>query len=163
MTSDRLDHALPPEGPLVEPAVLERVLGGALARGGDMAEVFVEDRQTSGASLDDRRVEELSSGHERGAGIRVVGGETTGFAHTADLSEEGLRAAAEAASAVARHGGGGVRPIALAGPRAGSCTSCAGGSSRCSATAVAAWRRTSAPPGWPPTGWTSPRWAMSPP
>ena len=65
--------------------------------------------------LDDRRVEELSSGRERGAGIRVVIGETTGYAHTADLSEAGLLAAAEAASAVARQGGGGTRTVALAG------------------------------------------------
>ena len=41
----------------------------------------------SAVFLDDGRVEELSSGRERGAGIRVVVGETTGFAHTADLSE----------------------------------------------------------------------------
>ncbi len=99
--------------PLIEPPVLERVLGAALARGGDMAEVFAEDRQTSGAVLDDGRVEELSSGRERGAGIRVVVGETTGFAHTADLSEAGLLAAADAASAVAREGGGRVRAVAL--------------------------------------------------
>jgi TldD protein len=56
--------------------------------------------------LDDGRVEELSSGRDRGAGIRVVVGETTGFAHTADLSEAGLIKAAEAASAVAQGGGG---------------------------------------------------------
>jgi len=80
-----------------------------------MAEVFAEDRQTSSAVLDDRKIEELSSGRERGAGIRVVVGETTGFAHTADLTEAGLLAAAEAASAVAREGGGGVRTIALHG------------------------------------------------
>jgi TldD protein len=82
-----------------------------------MAEVFAEDRQTSGAVLDDRRIEELSSGHERGAGIRVVVGETTGFAHTADLSERGLLDAAEAASAVARRGGGGNRVVPLGGRR----------------------------------------------
>jgi TldD protein len=99
--------------PLIDAPVLERVLGAALARGGDMAEVFAEDRQTSGAVLDDRRIEELSSGRERGAGIRVVVGETTGFAHTADLSEPGLLAAAEAAAAVARQGGAGVRTVAF--------------------------------------------------
>ncbi|HMD47265.1 MAG TPA: TldD/PmbA family protein [Acidimicrobiales bacterium] len=103
------------DSPLIETPVLERVLAGALARGGDMAEVFAEDRQTSSAVLDDRKIEELSSGRERGAGIRVVVGETTGFAHTADLTEAGLLAAAEAASAVAREGGGGVRTIALHG------------------------------------------------
>jgi TldD protein len=101
--------------PLIESAVLERVLATSLAGGGDMAEVFAEDRQTSSAMLDNQKVEELSSGRQRGAGIRVVIGETTGYAHTADLSEAGLLAAAEAASAVARQGGG-TRIVAL-GPR----------------------------------------------
>lgn len=97
---------------------MERVLAAAIGRGGDMAEIFVEDRRTSGALLDDQRVEELSSGRERGAGIRVIVGETTGFAHTADLSETGLRAAAAAAASVARRGGGGVRSVALPARRA---------------------------------------------
>ena len=98
---------------LVERDVLERVLETALARGGEFAEVFVEDRRTSSALLDQSRVEELSSGRDRGAGIRVVVGETTGFAHTTDLSQSGLVAAAQAAASVAREGGGGVREIAL--------------------------------------------------
>ena len=98
---------------LVAPDILERTLAVATQRGGDFAEVFVEDRVTSSASMDQQRVEELSSGRDRGAGIRVVIGDTTGFAHTADLSEAGLRAAAEAAAAVARGGGGGVREVAL--------------------------------------------------
>jgi TldD protein len=98
---------------LVESSVVERVLESALSRGGDFAEVFVEDRSTSSAMLDQRKVEELSSGRDRGAGVRVVVGDTTGFAHTADLSEKGLLAAAQAAAAVAREGGGGVREIAL--------------------------------------------------
>ena len=100
---------------LLEPAVVEATLGRALQCGGDFAEVFVEERRSTGISLDDRRVEQLSSGRERGAGIRVVVGDTTGFAHTADLSTEGLRTAAEAAAAVARGGGGGVREVALEG------------------------------------------------
>jgi len=102
-----------PAPPLIDADVLERVLSASLAKGGDMAEVFAEDRQTRSAILDDRRIEELSSGRERGAGIRVVVGETTGFAHTADLSEPGLLAAAEAAAAVARQGGGGTKAVAL--------------------------------------------------
>jgi len=104
-----------PAEPLIGHDVLERVLTAALARGGDMAEIFAEDRQSTGAVLDDHRVEELSSGRERGAGIRVVVGETTGFAHTADLSEPGLLAAAEAAAAVARQGGQG-RSVAVGAP-----------------------------------------------
>ncbi|MHB1784339.1 MAG: PmbA/TldA family metallopeptidase, partial [Acidimicrobiales bacterium] len=99
--------------PLVEPGVVERALAHALRHGGDFAEVFVEDKRSTAISLDDRRVEELSSGHDKGAGIRVVSGETTGFAHTADLSERGLLAAAEAAAAVARSNAPGARQVEL--------------------------------------------------
>jgi TldD protein len=98
---------------VIESPVLERVLSQALRHGGDFAEVFAEDRSNSSAMLDDGRVEELSSGRERGAGIRVVSGETTGFAHTADLSEEGLLRAAEVASAVARGAGKGAGAVAV--------------------------------------------------
>ena len=104
---------------MIDSPVLERVLGEALRHGGDFAEVFAEDRSTSSAMLDDGRVEELSSGRERGAGIRVVSGDTTGFAHTADLSESGLLRAAEAASAVARSGVGGTATVAVGPLRTG--------------------------------------------
>jgi len=84
-----------------------------LRKGGDFAEVYAEDKSSTSAGLDDGRVEQVSSGRDRGAGIRVVVGETTGFAYTADLSEAGLRAAAEAASAVASQGGAGTRVVSL--------------------------------------------------
>src|SRR5947209_13929272 len=98
---------------MIDEAVIQRVLTAALRSGGEFAEVFAEDRRSSSARLDDGKIEELTSGRDRGAGIRVVRGETTGFAHTSDLSEEGLRAAAEAAAAAARGGGAGVREVAL--------------------------------------------------
>ncbi len=103
-------------GTMLDPDLLRSTLAAAMATGGEFAEVFVEDRRSTSAVLDDGRIEELSSGRDRGAGIRVVAGETTGFAHTADLSPTGLRAAAEAASAAAASGGGGVREVALDGP-----------------------------------------------
>jgi TldD protein len=99
--------------PVLDESVIQRTLTTALRTGGDFAEIFAEDKKTSSAMLDDGRVEELSSGRDRGAGIRVVVGDTTGFAHTADLTPEGLSAAAEAAAAAARSGGGGVRTVEL--------------------------------------------------
>ena len=99
--------------PLVDEGVIARVLREALATGGEFAEIFAEDRRGSLVALDDGRVEDISSGHDRGAGIRVIVGSTTGFAHTADLSERGLLAAAEAASGAARSGGNGAREVAL--------------------------------------------------
>jgi TldD protein len=84
-----------------------------LRNGGDFAEVFVEDRRSSSGRFDDGRIEELVSGRDRGAGLRVVRGETTGFAHTADLTEAGLLRAAEAAAAAARGGGARTRSAPL--------------------------------------------------
>ena len=98
---------------MLEESVIQRVLGAALRTGGDFAEIFVEDTRSSSARLDDGKIEELSSGRDRGAGIRVIVGETTGFAHTADLSEQGLRAAAEAAAAAARSTSSGERVVNL--------------------------------------------------
>jgi len=93
--------------------VIEATLGVAMSTGAEFAEVFAEDKRRSSAYLDDAKVEELSSGRDRGAGIRVIVGETTGFAHTADLSPAGLRTAAEAAAAAARSAGSGTVVVNL--------------------------------------------------
>ena len=98
---------------LIEEPLVSATLAAALKNGGDFAEVFAEDRRSSSAVLDDGKVEELTSGRDRGAGIRVVVGESTGFAHTADLSESGLAAAASAAAAAARSGSPGDINVAL--------------------------------------------------
>jgi len=98
---------------LLDPEVIRRVIDVGLARGADFAEIFVEDRRSSSALLDDGRVEELTSGRDRGAGIRVVVGDSTGFAHTSDLSEAGLVAAAEAAAAASRTAGEGTHAAEL--------------------------------------------------
>lgn len=98
---------------MIDEDVISRVIGTALQTGGDFAEVFAEDKRSSSAVLDDGKVEELTSGRDRGAGIRVVVGDTTGFAHTADLSEAGLSQAAQAAAAAARSGGGGIKQVSL--------------------------------------------------
>ena len=99
--------------PLVAPDVLERVLAAGRSTGAEFSEVYVEDKRSTSAGLDDGKVEQVTSGRDRGAGIRVVSGETTGFAHTSDLSERGLLAAAQAAAMAAKQGGGGVNKVQL--------------------------------------------------
>jgi TldD protein len=99
-----------------DPAVLERVLVAGRSTGASFAEVFIEDKRSMGASLDDGRVEQVTSGRDRGAGIRVIHGDTTGFAHTSDLTEAGLIAAAQAAAAAAARGGSGVKKVSLGDP-----------------------------------------------
>ena len=94
------------EKEMIDKELIENAIAEALKTGGDFAEIFVEDKRSSSAYFDDGKVEELTSGRDRGAGIRVVVGETTGFAHTADLSTQGLLEAARSAAAAARSNGG---------------------------------------------------------
>ncbi len=96
---------------MIDHDIIDRTLRAAMRTGGEFAEVFAEDRRSTSAVLDDGCVEELTSGRDRGVGIRVVIGETTGFAHTADLSPQGLVSAATAAAAAARGGGAGTRVV----------------------------------------------------
>jgi len=93
--------------------LVNNTLSTALSTGGEFAEIFVEDKRSTSAMLDDGRVEELTSGRDRGAGIRVIVGGSTGFAHTADLSEAGLQHAARAAAAAARGAGESGRTVAV--------------------------------------------------
>ncbi|HEY5053401.1 MAG TPA: TldD/PmbA family protein [Solirubrobacterales bacterium] len=87
--------------PLIDPAVAERVLARALAAGGEFAEVFAERRGGLTMSIDESRIESVQSGAEEGAGVRVVSGGTTYFAHVDGLDPDDIeRAAAEAASAL---------------------------------------------------------------
>ena len=46
---------------MVDDSVIHRTLAAALRNGGDFAEVFVEDKHSTSAMLDDRRVEDLVS------------------------------------------------------------------------------------------------------
>jgi TldD protein len=85
--------------PLIDEGLAAQVLARALARGGDFAEVFAEDRRGFTLSIDESRVEHPMSGSERGAGIRVIDGEVTRFAHVDGLGEDDLLAAADGLAA----------------------------------------------------------------
>jgi TldD protein len=98
---------------VIDQDVIERTLAVALRTGADFAEIYAEDKRNTSVALDDGRIEQVTSGRDRGAGIRVIKGETTGFAHSSDLSERGLAEAAQAAAAAASTGDGGTRTVAL--------------------------------------------------
>jgi TldD protein len=98
---------------MIDQDVVERTIAEALRTGADFAEVYAEDKRNTSVALDDGRIEQVTSGRDRGAGIRVIKGETTGFAHTSDLSESGLAEAARAAAAAASQGDGTSRTVAL--------------------------------------------------
>jgi TldD protein len=100
---------------LVEPEFAQRVLERALLRGGDLAELYAEERSGFGVSLDDRRVERPQAGRELGASIRLVHGEASYFGYMDGLGEAGLLALAES---VSRALSASPRPAAAPGPPA---------------------------------------------
>jgi TldD protein len=96
---------------LVDPELAARVLERALARGGDMAELYAEARRGFAISLDDGRVERPQGGRERGACVRVVQGESTYYGHVDGLAEEDLLRVAGSVSEAVR--GDAREPAAL--------------------------------------------------
>jgi TldD protein len=96
---------------LVDPELAARVLERALARGGDMAELYAEARRGFGLSLDDGRVERPATGRERGACVRVVRGDSTYYGHVDGLAEADLLRVAGSVSEAVR--GDARRPAAL--------------------------------------------------
>lgn len=87
---------------MLDPDLVREVLVAARRRGGSFAELFVEERTSTAIRLDDGRVEELTTGIDRGAGVRVVIGASYGYAYSNRLDRASLVEAAEAASAAVR-------------------------------------------------------------
>ena len=83
---------------LLAPELAQAALGRALARGGDWAELYAEERSGFAVSLDDRRVERPQTAREVGASIRLVQGDATYFGHVDGLAEADLLALADSVS-----------------------------------------------------------------
>lgn len=85
-------------------ALLEELLEILLSPGGEFAEVFVEEVRATSLGYEDRRLDEASSGTDRGAGLRLVEGNRTYFATGTDLSERSLLALARDLAAACQGG-----------------------------------------------------------
>ena len=92
---------------MLDRELAEEVLRAARRRGGSFAELFVEERSSTSVRLDDAKVEELTTGLDRGAGVRVTQGTSYGYAYSNRLDRDALLEAAAAASAALREGPGG--------------------------------------------------------
>jgi TldD protein len=92
------------DGPLIDTHLVRDAIGVALATGGRFAEVFAETRAHTSVRLDDGHIEEVVSGADRGAGIRVVHGDSQAYAFSNRLHADALREAAEAAASAVRSG-----------------------------------------------------------
>lgn len=97
---------------MISPTEITRVLGTALERGGDWADLFLEETVTNRGQLSNRAIKNISQHQLAGAGLRIVSQLKEYYAYTNDLTSSGLlKIARELASAVARDSS--ERPIAL--------------------------------------------------
>lgn len=112
---------------MMEKEVLAEVLQVAV-RNGDFAEIYLERSAQNRVSMEAGKIERVISGHDLGAGIRVIKGENTAYGYTTDLSKEALlKLAGQVAVGVSGKSGdaSGVESAALAGA-AGSETATSG-------------------------------------
>jgi TldD protein len=97
----------------VDPSRAVALLGEALA-GADDGEIFLERSESESFVFDDGRLKSAAFDSTEGFGLRVVAGETAGYAHASEISEGAIARAADSA-ALAKRGYSGV---AAEGPRA---------------------------------------------
>ncbi|HEY7901343.1 MAG TPA: metalloprotease TldD [Caulobacteraceae bacterium] len=91
----------------VNPATATELLAEAV-KGADDGEIFVERSHSEMFVYDDNRLKSASYDSTEGFGLRVVAGETSGYAHSSEISEAAIRRAAATAS-LAKRGYSGVR------------------------------------------------------
>ncbi len=85
----------------VDPAEAQAILDQALA-GADDGELFLEKSESESFVFDDGRLKNASYDSGEGFGLRVVAGETAGYAHASEISAAAIRRAADAASLAKR-------------------------------------------------------------
>ncbi len=90
----------------VDPERAREILGEALA-GADDGELFLERSESEAFVFDDGRLKTASYDSGEGFGLRVVAGETAGYAHASEISEAAIRRAGDSAK-LARRGYDGV-------------------------------------------------------
>jgi TldD protein len=97
----------------VDVARAREVLSDAL-HGADDGELFLERSESESFVFDDGRLKTAAYDSGEGFGLRVVAGETAGYAHASEISEAAIRRAADSARLAKR----GYSGIEAEGPRA---------------------------------------------
>ncbi len=96
----------------VDPKSAQDVLGDALA-GADDGELFLERAESESFVFDDGRLKTASYDASEGFGLRVVAGETAGYAHASEISLPAITRAAQSARLAKR----GYSGVSAEGPR----------------------------------------------
>ena len=97
----------------VNDGALELILGSALERKADYADLYFEYRSAEGLGLEESIVNHTSKSISHGVGVRVCADDRTGYAYSDEVTIDRLKIAAQAARAVADSRGIPVAPIAV--------------------------------------------------
>jgi TldD protein len=95
----------------IDVKMAEKLLGIALAKGGDYADLFFEYRAAGGFVFDEGILKSASRGVSMGLGVRVQKDDATGYAYVEQLDWDSMKRAAETAAQIAT-GGGAKLPVA---------------------------------------------------
>ena len=88
----------------IDKAIIDKVIAAALSKGGDYADVYIENRASRQIVMEESKFKSGLYGISQGAGVRVISGNKTGYAYTEEITEANLLRAAEVASYVAKNG-----------------------------------------------------------
>lgn len=93
--------ALIARGVDIDKETLAGIISKALEKGGDFADVYIENRISRQIVMEESKFKSGLYGISQGAGVRVISGNKTGYAYTDEITREKLLRAAEVASYVA--------------------------------------------------------------
>jgi TldD protein len=89
---------------------IESLLGVALSRGGDYADLYFEYTTLNSLNLEEQIIKSANRAARLGVGVRVISGEKTGYAYCDEIDVAAIRKAALTAAHIAQSGSG-IGPI----------------------------------------------------
>ena len=81
-----------------------KILKAALKKGGDFADIYMEETVNTSIICEENRIEKIISGRDRGLGLRVTFDFKTAYAYTNDVTEKGLLELADIVSKAVKEG-----------------------------------------------------------
>ena len=85
-------------------AEIESLLGVALSKGGEYADLYFEYTVNNSINLEEQIVKSANRTVEQGVGVRVISGERTGYAYCDEITADAIRKAALTAAHIADSG-----------------------------------------------------------
>jgi len=104
---------------MIDPDLASETAKQALSSGGVYADVLVQRRAVTQIRFEDGKVDDISTGLDYGAGVRVIRGDLAAYAHTDIVDRDHLMRAAQTAAEALRHSRGDTPLTVVASDRKG--------------------------------------------